>query len=316
VSLRFGDKAAPLSQVAGDVFDQYQASNPVELSWSDRRPIGVVNPANLYFSATNPRGWFGDTGIDVTTTAGLESFRSRLLDSADQAIGVLRGVNAQGCIVWDLEGLNHYATAGYLGAPDLATTLAPELEYRGLVDEYFKRFTDAGLRVGVTIRATELADNNGIITQVASPDPAQTLIRKARYAHDRWGATLFYIDSNVDPTTGELLPTSVMQTLYEALPDCLFIPEHSDTGYYAVSAPFLELRNGETSTPAQVLACNPNAFGVIYTTTEGGCDDAAIRDLLAQSVQRGDLLLFNAWYMNSAVTAVGDIYNAAASGNS
>ncbi len=308
VSLRCGDKATPIEQAAGDILQEYRNASPPELQWENRNPIGtlhVASSAAIHKSATNPRGWLHNSNIDVTTESGLEQFRTMFLSYADTAIAQLKSTNSQGMIVWDIEGLEHYSTAGYYGAPESAITLAPELGYRGLIDEFFARFRNAGLRVGVTLRALELVSVDGVIVQSAPADAFTTLLRKAQYAYQRWGATLFYIDTPRDFVTRELLPSSVFSALYRAMPDCLFIPEYGDTGYYASTALYSELRLGVTSTPTLALAYNPGAFSIINISD---ADASAARDLLVASVRRGDILMFNAWYDNVSVVATREIY--------
>ncbi len=304
VSLRFGDKATPIGQTAGDVFQQYEDVNPPELAWDDRRAIGALHIASegSSITATNPHGWWIGYSIDTTTPAGLEDFRAEMLASADASIAVLKSANAQGMIVWGVEGFGHEPAYPYYGAPDMATTLSPELDYQGTIDEYFKRFRDAGLRTGVTLRPMELTDVNGVISQFESSDPVQTIIRRARYAHERWGCTLFYIDSPNGITADS------MRIINEALPNCLFSPEGFNmvTGWYSASAPYLELRGGVTETPDTALAYNPAAFTLIQIS---GGDFLANHDVLVASVKHGNILLFNAWYGNAAVDAVIAIYD-------
>jgi len=130
-------------------------------------------------------------------------------------------MNAQGMIVWDLEGMQ-YPRINYVGDPRMLSVLAPEMEYNGAVDAYFKKFRDAGLRVGVTVRPQRLR----LTTRGGGRRGCQSTLypgRPNRLAHTRWGATLFYIDSNVSspPFT---MPPSCKQ-LQEMFPDVLLIPE-------------------------------------------------------------------------------------------
>ena len=314
VSLRFGDSTTPTADLAADIYQAYQNYNPPQLTWTDRRPIGILHIENeAKVTATNPHGWWiNGVAVDTTTTAGLENFRTQLLAAADTSIAVLKRANAQGMILWSVEGFGHPNSWGYLGAPDVATILSPEIDYKGAIDEYFKRFRDAGLRVGLTLRPQEVTVVNGVSNQFESPDPVQTLLRRARYAHDRWGVTLFYIDSPVNFVTGEQLPASALQALHAALPDCLFSPEFASTGYYSNAAPYAELRGGTTRTSDAALACDPDAFSMI-NISDG--DVVANHDLLVDSVRQGNILLFNAWGNFPVVDAVIAIYNDANSGN-
>ncbi|RZU41320.1 hypothetical protein [Edaphobacter modestus] len=203
-------------------------SSPV-MRWSDRRPIGELMLApvtgqgaiNAGFGNTNPRGWLNDRTIDITNSAGIVDFQRKILKYADQSIGVLQSIKAQGAITWDLEGEQYPQDTTYIGDPSLATTIAPEWEsivsgtntpYDGmkLIDAYFKKFTDAGLRTGVTLRPQTMEFGNfsdcklpGDLNHTCQPfsidEKAQVnvLNQKIAYAKQRWGVTLFYVDSNV-----------------------------------------------------------------------------------------------------------------------
>ncbi len=203
------------------------------LNWTDHRPIGELFPSGsgpAGHSATNPNGWFNDPNVNVTTPAGLAAFRTRLLAYADTSIQVLKWMNAQGAITWDIEG-EQYDRADYIGDPRLATQLALELAFQNTIDAYFKTFTDAGLRVGVTIRAQDVQfDANGPY-QVTSTNLAKSLIDKINYAKTHWGATLFYIDSN-DPN----MDGAIFKQVSDAVPGVLLIPELQNTKDYAYSA--------------------------------------------------------------------------------
>ena len=63
------------------------------------------------------------------------------------------------------------------------------------------------------------------------------MLKKITYAHKRWGATLFYIDSTVQPN-GAVMDAAIFQRLAAAFPDSLLIPEESTPKYYAYTAPF------------------------------------------------------------------------------
>jgi hypothetical protein len=69
------------------------------------------------------------------------------------------------------------------------------------------------------------------------------LASKAAYAHSRWGATLFYVDSTVWEG-GAPLPQDVFRALQAQFPDCLFIPEESNAATMGVAMPFADPKNG------------------------------------------------------------------------
>jgi hypothetical protein len=304
VSLRFGPTGSTPIQLSPDVYASALAQYAFQVNWTDRRPIGSVHLANQVTalnSVKNPRGYFGGT-FDVRTKSGRETFRKHLMHSANDSIAVLKKMNAQGMVVWDLEGLQ-FPKISYVGDPTKLLALAPEMLYRGAVDAYFKKFTDEGLRVGVAIRGQHLRMTSTGWRQLQSRNPAPVLAAKIAYARSHWGATLFYIDSN---GWRSLYNAAIFKQLLDTFPDILLIPEHSDTRYHAYTAPYFELRNGITSTTESSLTAYPGAFSVIYTP--GGNMDAYHDQILA-AVRRGDILMFQGNYddpINPKVKAIYD----------
>ena len=306
VSIRFAPSGTTMEQIAPDVYASAQAQYPFENNWADRRPIGVINLANSGIagvSTKNPRGYFAGR-FDVRTKTGLENFRKQLMHWADVSIAVLHNMNAQGMVVWDLEG-EQYPAINYIGDPRMLQTLAPEMEYRGAVDAYFKKFRDANLRVGLTVRGQQLKLTTKGWKQVNVANPYALLAAKIAYARTRWGITLFYIDTNVGKA---IFDASVFKRLLEKFPDLLLIPEHETTRYYAYSAPYQELRMGQFSTPDSALQAYPTSFSVI--STNGGDLDAN-HDALVAAVRRGDILMFPSWFTDVNNPKITAIYNEA-----
>jgi hypothetical protein len=302
VSLRFSSPEAPAAVSPRDVLTRFAGLNAFSLHWPDRRPIGslILATAATKWSG-NPRGWLLDPTINIHTTEGLAAFHKRILAWADHSIAILKRMNAQGMITWDIEGEEFPHPITYIGDPIASAKLAPEMN--AIVDDYFKRFITAGLRVGVTIRPQYLDQTGGLPRQTQSSDPAAELIRKISYARKRWGATLFYIDSNGDA----VLPLSfdVIKKVARAFPDVLLIPEHKNLAYYSFTAPYSESRHGTYSTPTLARSIYPNSFSVINTA------DSAVdqhRSDLLDAVNRGDILMFRAWFDDPANTTVKAIY--------
>ncbi len=306
VSLRFGPSGATASQLAPDVYAASEALYPFQVNWTDRRPIGNIHLANsrMAGSIRNPRGYFGGR-FDVRTKTGLETFRKYLMHSADDSITVLKNMNAQGMIVWDLEGEQN-PVIDYVGEPRMLRELAPEMEYRTAVDTYFKKFRDAGLRVGMLIRAQHLKLTSKGWRQVESANQYANIAAKIAYAHTRWGATLFYVDSNAMLKNGRIYDPAIFKKLNEAFPDCLIVPEHQSTRYYASTAPYQDLLLGETSTPDAARMTYAGAFSVI-SVCMGDID--AHHDQLVAAVRRGDILLFRGWFNAPENAKVTEIYN-------
>ena len=307
VSLRFGVPGTSTLDLANDVYQKFAAAYPYQLNWADRRPIAKLFPTGSGpsgRSATNPRGWFADPSVDVTTPAGLASFRTRLLKWADSSVVNLLQRNAQGMITWDVEGEQWPQATTYIGDPRLTSRLAPETDYLGVIDEYFSKFRNAGLRVGVTIRPQTLVfDANGTPSQQESADPAQTMIDKINYARQRWGATLFYVDSNSD------YDASVFERVAAAEPGALIFPEHSSIRHYDATAPYHELRQGFISTAPDTRRAYPGSFGV-FDVSDGNI--TGNRAALVQAVRYGDILMFRGWFDSAENAAVQSIYAEAA----
>ncbi len=309
-SLRFGPAGSTATSLASDVYQNFATAFPPTFSWPDHRPIGSLHLSTLTQGltgwSTNPRGWLSDKTIDVTTPAGIANLQQRILSYADYSISIMQIMNAQGMITWDLEGQQF---PGYIGDPTALVTVAPEMA--GIVDAYFQRFTAAGFKIGVNLRPQQLAvaPDGSSIQEYFVPNPTQLLLAKATYAHARWGATLFYVDSNVNSATDpNAIDPTIFKTLQAALPDSLFSPEHSVAQYWGYSAPYMELAGGFTSTPAGDRFMYPNSFSVIYTA------DGPIQQSfssLVTAVQHGDILLYRSWWNDPQNQLVQSIYQTA-----
>lgn len=298
-SLRFRSSDTPVDQVTDDVVRAFRERNPQELAWPDRRPIGslILARANTGWP-TNPRGWFNDRNINVTTPEGRVTFFNRLFDLANGTLANLRATNAQGIIVWDIEGEQYpQGEATYAGDPRLVARLAPEME--PVADDLFAKFSGSHFRTGVCLRADAITFRaNGSFYQ--KPFTDRELLRKSldariTYARSRWGCTLFYIDSYGGSPAYQ---PEVLKELHEKHPDVLLIPEFEQTLTYAYAAPYKELRSiagsaGTAISPWRAQAVYPKCFTVI-NTADGPV--AGRRGELVKAVRRGDILLYRAWW--------------------
>jgi hypothetical protein len=123
------------------------------------------------------------------------------------------------------------------------------------------------------------------------------------YAYNRWGATLFYIDSNVNTAGGGLSATFV-KTLRQQLPeDVLLIPEHEQDAYYYYSAPYDEV-GATPQTPAGVRDNSAHAFSCIRINTT---DYTGLEAEVAAGVAAGDVLLFQ-WFSPAERAIVEEAY--------
>jgi hypothetical protein len=315
VSLRFGAAGSRVQDLSGDVATRYAEKYPFQINWADRRPIGAIFLASSGINvATNPRRWILDSGkIDITTDQGKSVFREALLRLADSSIQVLKNANAQGMITWDPEG-QEFPGACYYGDPRVTPTLAPETEFRGegrvsAIDDYFATFRVAGLKVGVCIRPQKITMVDGKPVQQAVDDEhaVQILKEKIAYARQRWGCTLFYVDSTA--TAGRPLSPDVFKALAEACPDVLLIPENESMRYFAYSAPLNSYVDHKvTATPVGARLVYPKAFSVLMAQDGDGPED---HDALLHAIRSGDILLFNCWYDNAGAKKIKQLYGEA-----
>ena len=336
VSLRFAASGTSLSTLATDAYKSWAQTWPMLLNWTDRRIIGTAylassptgDPSKPGGYPNNPRRYFNDaqaSDLDVATQDGLAKFQKKVLDQATATVGNLQRLNAQGVITWDIEGEQYPQETSYVCSPDQIATVAPEMEskvqdsnspYAGmkLDDAYFKTIRDAGFRIGVCVRPQQFTIHaDGTAEQDYLPDAqiAAQLIRKMKYAHDRWGVTLFYLDSTVEQN-GAVLDASLFQKAAAALPDSLLIPEETTPKSYAYTAAFKSfLFHGDTGTDATVYNYYPHAFSVNMVNDVDAGKLAAAVPALTEAVHRGDVLMVHADYWQANNTTVQQIYAAA-----
>ena len=316
VSLRFGPAGARVQDLSRDVLERYAKKYPFQVTWKDHRPIGAIFLAGPQINvASNPRRWtlnFGE--IDITNDKGKAAFRTALLKLADNSVQVLKDTGAQGMITWDPEG-EEFIGACYYGDPLLVSSLAPEMEFKNdgaksVIDEYFEKFRAAGLKVGVCIRPQQIEVVDGKPVHHAAEDEhaAQILRERIAYAKQRWGCTLFYVDSTA--TAYGALNPDVFKAVADAYPDVLLIPENESMRDFAHSAPLNSyVHHKITSTPVGARLVYPNAFSVLMAPEGGRPED---HDALVTAVRRGDILLFNGWYRGNEADKIKKLYEEAA----
>jgi hypothetical protein len=302
ISLRFAPGGTPTAEMAAEVYREFAKRFPPILKWEDRRPIAAIFLArdNTKWK-TNPRGWFNDEKLDITTDAGRVVFRDRLMKHADTCIAEMKKTGAQGMIVWDIEGAEMPHAVTYLGDPRFLPTSAPEMD--AVADEYFKKFLDAGLKTGVCIRPSRMvpdpAKREGPWKHVQVDDHVGEMADKIAYAKKRWGCTIFYMDTNVKWEKGMwqgpswLIHSRDMRDLCARHPDVLIFPEFGRFGYYGACGVYAELRGGKTHTDERIRAAYPNACTVI---TVGDGDFIGRWDELLDGASKGDIHLFRGWF--------------------
>ncbi len=338
VSLRFAPSGTSAGSLAADVYRSWSNAWPARLHWPDRRIIGTVYLANSPqgesslvpgASSSNPRRYFSGLTterVDVKTSAGIEAFQARVLKQAQDIVHNLQRLHAQGAITWDIEGEQYPQPTSYACSPDQIAKLAPEMEtrinsqespYKGmrLDDAYFKTLRDAGFTVGVCVRPQHLALRpSGSAQQVSLGTSLVTaeLLGKMRYAHDRWGATLFYVDTSVE-ADGAVLSPDIFKQLNAALPDALIIPEQSTPKHYAYTAPLKSfLFHTDVGTDPTIYRYYPHAFSLNLVNDVDPGRLALYTPQLVEAVRQGDILMVHADYWQANNPTVMQIYQAAA----
>jgi HEAT repeat protein len=323
VRLFFGDADATLARLHPRLNADYAQAHPMTLAWNDRRPIGTIFYAHpgMHWQ-TNPRGFnFGKAAQnDVFSEEGRKQFEEAALAYADRCLANLKAMHAQGVIVWDLEGEEMHHMISYVGDPRRMPEVAPEMDR--VIDAFMKKFTDAGLKVGITIRPTEYFEQtpgkrDWSHREVA--DPVALMSEKIAYARKRWGCTLFYLDSNVFSTDWVkypreanvpwTMPVAMIKALHEKHPDVLVIPEWSNLEYHRYSAPYASCNIGQLGSNPVIRGAWPASFQVVAVNTE-----LLERhwDTYVANVQGGDVLFFPCWYPAAENTMVEMVYREAA----
>jgi hypothetical protein len=272
--------------------DRFTARYPYRLNWTDRRPIGKSFP-NGHVGGTNRWNW------TWTTQASFEAgFHSHI----DASVRSCKSVNAQGLIVWSIEGQYMGHPISYVGDPERHEQFAKEVN-RPLAKALFDKIQQAGLLPGVCIRPQRLSPTPGNVFgwwqyDLGDVDYMAELRRKITFARNEFGCRLFYIDScmriqKAGPVG--LPPFEMFAQLAAEFPDCLMIPEQSTPAWASVCAPFEGLLN---DMPGDLRYCYPQSFRVMHGQNRLTSYPAKPEEYaqLKASVAAGNVATFNAWY--------------------
>ena len=295
-------------QVADKIYENWRSVYPRLLrSWTDQRPIATAFMARVKSGwKTNPRGYFNSNEVDVTTEAGLLDFRRRLLDYARKTRDNALRLNSQGVIIWDLEGQEHGHPVSYIGDPRLLEKKAPEMEWTPKepteddpypelcnADAFIKILSDAGLKVGVTVRP-QLFSRKMNMGFLSLEECERVLDEKIAYCRERWNMDFVYIDTSLHTNNKSYLPPATYRKIMQKYPDMLLIPEYGRQSlHHAYCAPYGELDRGKTSTHPRHRRTYPNAFSVV-NVMQGPREKK--RDAIKMGMQNGDILLFMGWW--------------------
>jgi hypothetical protein len=214
-----------------------------------------------------------------------------------------------------------------------------------LVDAFFDMQIKSGLATGVCIRPNVFRYNASAQTNTNNPSAtspagsaeqtfpinstagdtatAALLESKMDYAHNRWGATIFYIDSNVY-INGQVLNPNIWQKVSGDRPNYILIPEAQhgqvETRNWAYTKQFLNLLDNNDLSSASVVTAGFDPR-VIYPQTSSAVlindmdPNALAPDIpaLTTAVEAGDDLMAHADYDHPNNTTVENIYTTAAS---
>jgi hypothetical protein len=321
-------------------------SPPYTFNWPDRRPIGMDVTAQAPYSNTNnPRGWFGVTTTDYSSDSnGMANFAAAMIKRVTKEICILTNMNAQGVILWTIEGQETNINMGYIGDPRCIPLMAPEMD--AVADQVFALFRNAGLRVGVTLRAhtfsfgTNLpavgtSGNQFILTSapfgqkdyyytngwVQEPfNYAMNLFNctsnsywpelgeKIAYAQARWGCTLFYIDSFVQLDNFGPASTAALSNIATAYPEVLLMPE---LNVEAAKATNIFAMSAPYLMPLYTSYFVPTNVPPIYPNAIGvlKIDPPYTNSAsLLASIRAGNIMIVGSWYPNVGVTVIKQAY--------
>jgi hypothetical protein len=310
LTFQFGAKDSDPMKLLARAQAEFGKQHPITLDWPDRRAIACLHPSSSHLGTFgenaqpgNPRGWIlGEPAFDVNTPQGEADFKKRMLAFASRSAKICNEMDAQGVIVWCLEGQEFPHTISYVGAPNQLGELAPEMD--AIADEYFSIFKQAGLRTGITLRPQRLQINPDYPTKTkmrwyqeeTGVDFIEELDQKIQYAMDRWGCTIFYIDTNIiEQRDGrkvwEIMPAAWFADLAQRHQDVLIIPEHETFDYWQSTAPLTQI----SGTPQKTRLAWPSAFSVnLLQNTDLSKPEEY--EAAKASVAAGDILLFPGWY--------------------
>ena len=342
LSLRFAPAEVSPYDVASDVLRAFGDAYPMTLDWPDRRPIPMIHVADGRGTEKNPRGWGHAIPLpadwDIAADDSHERFREAALRGARNIADICRRMGAQGVIVWQIEGQEHNRMA-YYGDPQILPHVAPEMD--AVADEFFAIIRDAGLRVGVTLRPTYHFPTGGdddtrekswetfgqsrvgshgkipeSVSHLYSEESAWCMVSrlddKIRYAKERWGATLFYVDDNSiwrprdaraeeKGWSGKQMGAEVFRELQARHPDVLLVAEHQNFQYYAYTAPYGETPRttifAQETTGPDVRAAYPDAFGVLMLHRQPN-EVSDNLDRYVRAIAAGDVHLPHGWFFD------------------
>jgi ferric-dicitrate binding protein FerR (iron transport regulator) len=249
-------------------------SAPPTTPWSATSPIG-----RLFFTSsgvgtrTNPRSWFDDATIDITTATGLAQFRDLVTRRTDATIAGLAAVGGRHLVINDLEGREGPGGTTYHASPQLLPILAPEMD--GLADQMFSRLRQAGITCGVPITHAP-----GLTPFAAASEMAAI----ADYATKRWNLG-FVVLWRVNPAGGAAGRSEMLAWLQRMRPELPLVIADAQTGDERWGMPMRSLPSAKAK-PSEPL---PAAMEFLNFT-------AADRADLSAWLKAGAIPMVNVWF--------------------
>ncbi len=265
--------------------------------------------------------WYKDKdSVDLPKEAP-EEFRKKMLRGVDHAIARAQKANAQGIIIWDIEGTTFPHATTYIGDPRLTRVFNPHMN--AVADEMFARIHDAGLLSGVCIRPSQIVyePEKGTVNQRYGPvlekypeDPVfNQLNDKIEYAKERWGCRIFYVDTAVfwRPRGPEKkwdagwITADVWRRLLEKHPDILIIPEFGYLQDMAYTSLYWEFDMGFRGVPERMRRVYPGSWATAVIE-DAPWYKPLYFERMVDSVRQGNALMTFGW-----ITPQKTIYRAA-----
>jgi hypothetical protein len=194
-------------------------SAPPPKPWSATTPIGRLFFTNSGVGTrTNPRAWFDDSTIDITSPGGRSHFYDLVNRRTEAAITGLAAVGGRHLIVNDLEGREGPGGNTYHASPHRLPILAPEMNSQA--DVLFARLQKAGITCGVPI-----THEPGISPLLA----ASELAAAADYAMRRWNLG-FVVVWRAQPAGGAAGRSTMLGWLHRMCPELSLVIADAQAG--------------------------------------------------------------------------------------
>jgi hypothetical protein len=136
-------------------------------------------------------------------------------------------------------------------------------------------------------------------------DPGAVLKSKIQYAYNRWGASLFYIDVDLD-WFHTITAAHYFQDIEKTFPGVLVFPEAKNTRHYAYTIPYNDAKNQQFGPDPVTQAVYPNSTTIIAVS-----DASAVLypQQLSDALNQGNMLLVDGWYRHAANDFVLQLYS-------